>query len=96
MLADTVVPLTASESAGYSTTSSVTDGLTVTKSATTTTLYPGEPVDGIDHDQDEIYLWLNPRVSFAESGNSTTHPVQVNASLFNVDLSLSDVAAPAK
>jgi hypothetical protein len=65
-----ILPLSASANYGYTTTSSTTDGLTVTKTSTTTILYPGAPVDGIDHDQDEIYLWLNPRVLFAERGNS--------------------------
>ena len=73
-----VVPLSASANAGYTTTASTTNGLTVTKSATTTIAYPGEPVDGIDHDQDEIYLWLNPRVSFAQSGNSTLWTLGIN------------------
>jgi hypothetical protein len=77
-LADTVLPLTASANFGYSTTATTTNGLTVTKSATTTISYPGAPNDGIDHDQDEIYLWLNPRVSFAESGNTILWTLGIN------------------
>jgi hypothetical protein len=78
VLHETVLPLTPGGNYGYSTTTSTTNGLTVTKSATTTVSYPGNPVDGIDHDQDEIYLWLNPRVSFAESGNSTLWTLGIN------------------
>lgn len=78
VLLDGALPLSVSANYGYSTTNSSTDGLTVTKSATTTINYPGDAVDGIDHDQDEIYLWLNPQVLFNQRGDTTIWTLGLN------------------
>jgi hypothetical protein len=78
-LAATVLPLSGSATAGYSVTDSTSGGLTV-QSSLLNVLGPwfGPAVDGINHDDDEIFLWLNPRVSFAERGSITLWTLGLN------------------
>lgn len=44
------------------------DALEIKKSGTSTIQMQGPPVDGIDHDRDEIWLWLGPKASISVSG----------------------------
>jgi hypothetical protein len=44
----------------YSRNTKESDSLDIKKSASTEINKPGPSVDGIDHDRDEIWLWLNP------------------------------------
>jgi hypothetical protein len=78
-LADSEVPLSGSATAGYTVTDSTSGGLTVQNSLLTTIgPWPGPSVDGINHDEDVIFLWLNPRVSFAQRGSSTLWTLGLN------------------
>jgi hypothetical protein len=49
-----------SSSFGYGRSSSSSESLDIKKSETTTIKVNGPAFDGIDHDRDLIYLWLNP------------------------------------
>ena len=46
------------------------EALDIKKSSNTTITRPGPSVDGIDHDRDTIYLWLNPVVSLSLNSSS--------------------------
>jgi hypothetical protein len=48
------------------------ESLEIKKSATSTIRAPGEAVDGIDHDGDQIWLWLNPKIDLAARPLSAT------------------------
>jgi hypothetical protein len=61
--------VTISPSTGYSVTKGTEGGLTVSKGQTISISGQGRNVDGIDHDADAIYLWLNPRVHISAVGN---------------------------
>jgi len=54
----------------YARTAGSSESLDVKKSNTTTIQDPGPPVDGIDHDRDIIYLWLNPKLDVAITSSS--------------------------
>jgi hypothetical protein len=44
----------------YSNTAESSQTIEISKSATTEVNVPGPSVDGVDHDRDQIWLWLNP------------------------------------
>jgi hypothetical protein len=54
--------------------STVTDSQSVDIKKTTSArlIVSGSPKDGIDHDYDEIYLWLSPKIDLALSTSSST------------------------
>lgn len=43
--------------------------LEIKKSASSEITLPGPPVDGIDHNEDQIWLWLNPRLKVTATGD---------------------------
>ncbi len=58
----------------HSTTSTDTSSVDIKKSITTTITRNGPGKDGIDHDEDQIYLWLNPVIDVAAlQGGFTWH-----------------------
>jgi hypothetical protein len=65
-LADGTVGL--SFSFGQSTTD--TQSLDIKKSSTTTIKVVGPSIDGVDHDRDQIWLWMNPKVNLQITPNS--------------------------
>lgn len=69
----------ATVSTDFETTSTTTDGssLDIKKSTTSTIRVSGGGVDGIDHDKDLIYLWLNPRVDLTRTGDQVTWALRV-------------------
>jgi hypothetical protein len=78
VLADTVIPVSGSVGGGYAVTDSTSGGLTVTNTILDSVQWSGPAVDGLRHDEDVIYLWLNPRVSFAQDGSSTLWTLGIN------------------
>jgi hypothetical protein len=56
----------------YSASTSNKQSLDITKSASTTITKPGPSRDGIDHDEDEIWLWLNPTIELSLTPTSAT------------------------
>lgn len=70
-LSPSIYPLSLSTTNGFvsSTQSGTTSAVSVVKSTALTIAVSGPTVDGIDHGQDEIWLWLNPLVQGALSGN---------------------------
>jgi hypothetical protein len=61
----TVVKLGASGEFSASDTTTDTDSLDIKKTTTTTIHVPGPAEDGIDHDHDLFYLWLNPLINLS-------------------------------
>lgn len=55
---------------GYSHNSSDGKSIDVRKAATTAIRADGPPKDGIDHDRDIIYLWLNPQIEISLTSRS--------------------------
>jgi hypothetical protein len=53
---------------GYGRNSTDTQALNITKATTSTIQDVGPSTDGIDHDHDLIYLWLNPTVNVTLTG----------------------------
>jgi len=60
----------AGASFGVSKTTGTTDELEIKKTLTTEISVRGGGVDGIDHDRDQIWLWLNPKVKMTITGNN--------------------------
>ena len=60
-----------SGSAGYSVTNGSSNSLAISKKEETQISASGGTSDGIDHDRDAIWLWLNPRVNLAICGSKT-------------------------
>src|SRR5205085_1329827 len=56
-------------SAGYSLAKGSDSGLVVGKNATTSISSQAMNENGIDHEGDVIYLWLNPKVGMAVQGD---------------------------
>jgi hypothetical protein len=52
---------------GYGRSSTRTDSEDIKKSTTSTITVTGPPEDGINHDADVIYLWLNPKIDLTFS-----------------------------
>jgi hypothetical protein len=57
-------------SAGYAATSVSENGLSISKGESISISAPGGNADGINHDADAFYLWLNPRVNVSAVGNN--------------------------
>jgi hypothetical protein len=57
-------------SAGWSDSNGTSDSLELRKTTTTTISDSGPPLDGIDHDDDIIYLWMNPAVGMVANGSN--------------------------
>lgn len=62
----------ASSSFAYSRNSTDSKSVDIKKSAGTEIALPGGPSDGIDHDRDQIYLWLNPEIDLTISDELTS------------------------
>jgi hypothetical protein len=60
-----------SASGGYSVTNGSSNSLAISKKEETQISASGGTSDGIDHDRDAIWLWLNPRVNLAICGSKT-------------------------
>ena len=60
-----------SASAGYSVTKASSTSLAVSKKDENQIAANGGTSDGIDHDRDTIWLWLNPRVNLSICGSKT-------------------------
>lgn len=50
---------------GYERNASNDSAMNIKKSATSTITVRGPSVDGVDHDRDQIWLWLNPRIQLS-------------------------------
>jgi hypothetical protein len=61
--------LTLNESAGFASTIATTDTLRLTKKQDFAIEAPGGLTDGVNHDRDAIWLWLNPTVAFQVCGS---------------------------
>lgn len=61
----TTVSLSAQASFGFSQTTNDSETINIEKTTTSKLSNVGPPVDGIDHDRDLIYLWLNPAIDIA-------------------------------
>lgn len=61
-----------SASFGYGRNSTNTQAIDIKKSGTTTISHRGPSVNGIDHDRDQIWLWLNPKVELVLDTSTTT------------------------
>jgi len=59
----------------YSRNKSESKSLDIKKSASTVIDVPGPSVDGIDHDRDEIWLWLNPTLKLTLTPTSVSWTV---------------------
>jgi hypothetical protein len=64
-----------SASFSYGRNSTNTQAIDIRKSGTTTITHRGPAVNGIDHDRDQIWLWLNPRVDVVLDTSVTTWSV---------------------
>ena len=60
---------------GYSRNATNTQAIDIKKSGTTTIAHRGPSVNGIDHDRDQIWLWLNPKVDVVLDTSVTTWSV---------------------
>jgi hypothetical protein len=77
---------------GYTKTLASTAGMTMTKTATTSVTSTGPPVDGINHDEDAILLWLNPRIHLGDADGSVRWTLAVNpAPPFNDSMDIQPV-----
>lgn len=54
----------------YSRSETSDQSLEIKKSRNTKLMVPGPSVDGIDHDRDLIYVWLNPQINLALTSTS--------------------------
>lgn len=77
-LIDKVFDLNPGGNAGYTITTTDRNSLAMSRSSTTTITHVGPPLDGIDHDEDEIYLWLNPRVHLGDHAGTTLWTLDIN------------------
>jgi len=71
-------------SGGYSSASSDGRSIEVRKANTETITVQGGAADGINHDADLIYLWLNPRVAVVARDNNAQWAVGVNGPAMRV------------
>jgi hypothetical protein len=65
-------------SGSYSESVVSTNSLAMTKTAATTITSTGPPTDGVNHDEDSFYLWLNPRVNLADANGEVIWTFTVN------------------
>jgi hypothetical protein len=73
-----------SVSSGYAATSASDKGLQVSKGNTIQIAAFGGSADGINHDDDVIYLWLNPRVNVFSVGNDVKWTLGVNGTEMDI------------
>ena len=72
------------------------NGLLVKKSQTFTIGDHGPGVDGIDHDSDLIYLWLNPMVDVVAEGNNVKYTLSNDGPAMNIQwVSVGQLKNPA-
>lgn len=70
---------------GYSNTTTNTSSLDLKKSASTEISVSGPGADGINHDEDLIYLWLNPQVNITvDPRNNLNWELDVNGPLMTI------------
>jgi hypothetical protein len=73
-----------SASTGYAVTAANENGLTISKTETVTVNMPGGNKDGIDHDRDVIYLWINPVVNVTAIGDELKWTLGVDGSRMEI------------
>jgi hypothetical protein len=78
LISDLLKSFSASANAGFTLTSTNRNSLALKNSSVASETHNGPDRDGIHHDEDELMLWLNPRVYFAAHGNSTDWTLEVN------------------
>ncbi len=71
-------------SSGYSLSTASDSSLAIKKSSSLSIADQGPNIDGIDHDSDLIYLWLNPLVAIAGNGSSLNWTVASNGPTMDI------------
>lgn len=76
--------VTASVGFGWSVDETDKNSVDFKKAASVDIRIPGPAADGINHDEDRIYLWLNPRIDVALNGNIGTWTPSVDGNAMDV------------
>jgi hypothetical protein len=73
-----------SANTGYATSKDNEEALKVSKAQQTTVEMAGGSADGIDHDRDTIYLWINPVVNVSGAGDQLNWTLGIDGSTMEI------------
>ena len=79
-----IVGVGVSNTDSFSVSQASDNGLSVKKSQSFTISDHGPATDGIDHDSDLIYLWLNPMVDVVANGKSVKYTLSTDGAAMNI------------